>query len=250
MKKRDSMRAAIDNKTPPRQMHLECRSKKMHAESERLERINRENRILLQRIDYHNELRHPARIDCHLKQQGPKSLNILQREKRIKEIEAENQRIHNKLIAVKPHHSVHQLETEFIESRRALEHLCEYPVQNSMSRSSIGSSGRASRASRVGNTSGYAPSVRNSHFGTASIADTSKYMRGRVQEALADSGSITSDDRFNTEDLGQQPSPPKPPEQPVEEYDYQDDYDDDDFAAAVLDKEPRGNTFLTDAIGQ
>lgn len=119
-KKKASMKAAVDNKTPPRQPHLECRSKKLYEANERLEQINRENHILLRRIDYHNELRHPARIDCHLKQQGPKSLNILMREKRVREIEAENQRIHRQISSVKPTHSVQNLEADYIPLERIL----------------------------------------------------------------------------------------------------------------------------------
>lgn len=250
-KKKASMKAAVDNKTPPRQPHLECRSKKLYEANERLEQINRENHILLRRIDYHNELRHPARIDCHLKQQGPKSLNILMREKRVREIEAENQRIHRQISNVKPTHSIQKLEADYIRSRKDLEHLSEYPP------ASAGMYNyqyeRLSRNSAL-------PSIRShrSRYGTP------KENSHRTEEFLSRTRDndhtihTDDDDTFDTECFKEQVEAPQPPpvqspapeeQEPEYKEDYN-DYDDDNFAQDIFDnqREIRGNTFLTDSI--
>lgn len=123
-----SMSAAVDNKTPPRRIHLEQRAKKRQLESERFDQINRDNQTLLRRIDYHNQLRHPARLDNVLVQQGPKSLNIITREKEVQGIAAENMRLHNRLTHVKAVMSTARLEKDFQRSRQNFKHLCQNPV--------------------------------------------------------------------------------------------------------------------------
>lgn len=246
-KKKASMKAAVDNKTPPRQPHLECRSKKLYEANERLEQINRENHILLRRIDYHNELRHPARIDCHLKQQGPKSLNILMREKRVREIEAENQRIHRQISSVKPTHSVQKLEADYIRSRKDLEHLSEYPPASAGMYSY--QYDRSSRNSSL-------PSVRT-HRSRHTPRDDSYRTEDFLNHTQDNNytAQTDDDDTFDTECFKEQVEAPQPPLAMPEpqETEYKEDYDaydDDDFAQDIINKQPevRGNTFLTDDI--
>lgn len=60
-KKLKSMKAAIDNKPPPRYIHLEQNLKKQQMDEERYSQIERDNYLLLDKMSY--IMTHPQLLD-------------------------------------------------------------------------------------------------------------------------------------------------------------------------------------------
>ena len=84
----DSAGAVIDNKPPQTYMHLHLKLKKMQLEEERLATVERDNRILLEKMSYimHTKGRVDNRNDYE-----HKSLNKTKRQRELLRVTHENQ---------------------------------------------------------------------------------------------------------------------------------------------------------------
>ncbi|KAJ1471254.1 KIAA1430-like protein-domain-containing protein [Baffinella frigidus] len=128
-KRLKQMKPAIDNKPPPKYVHLVQNLKKQQMDEERYSQIERDNYLLLDKMSY--IMTHPQLLDE--KYMGPpvtfgKSLNKEYRKRELMRITEENLQILRRIQHKEPYYN--HLEWEE-ESRRAEEYLrncAEYPI--------------------------------------------------------------------------------------------------------------------------
>jgi len=105
-------------------MHLHLKLKKMQLEEERLSTIERDNRILLEKMSY--IMRGPARIDSQnfYKQ---KSLNHIKRDREQLRIMNENQNMVKRLTNKKPLYDHNDHQADFLKNVAHMERISHYP---------------------------------------------------------------------------------------------------------------------------
>lgn len=91
------MKKSIDNYAPTQYDHITNRQKQKFEEREKQKQIDKDNAILLKRIEYQYTADRYA--ETHLEQKGPKSLNRGRREEELRRITEENRRLHKAIIA-------------------------------------------------------------------------------------------------------------------------------------------------------
>ncbi|XP_070576684.1 annexin A7-like isoform X2 [Ptychodera flava] len=112
VQKMRGMKSGIDNKTPQNYLHLQLRLKKIQAEEERQATIEHENRILLAKLT--QVLRSHGQVDNWNLEYEPRSLNRPHMERKLQQIEQENQEILARLNKVKSFYKPEQWEDEYI----------------------------------------------------------------------------------------------------------------------------------------
>ena len=99
-KKLQDMKCSIDNKEPKRHLHLRKNLKKEQLMEERYAEIERDNRLLLEKMSY--IMRHSSLRQDNDSQQYAHSLNREQRKRELQRITRENQNILGRIQAAEP----------------------------------------------------------------------------------------------------------------------------------------------------
>jgi hypothetical protein len=155
-RKLKEMRPAIDNKPPPRYIHLEQNLKKQQMDEERYSQIERENYLLLDKMSY--IMTHPQLLDEKF-MGAPvtfgKSLNKEFRKRELMRITEENLQILRRIQHKEPYYSHLEWEEKSRRDEEYLRNCAEYPLvlpaRQTLVRDSLNSSRRLdSHRSRSG----------------------------------------------------------------------------------------------------
>ena len=126
-----SVRSRIDNSPPRPYAHLHVNLKKLQTEEERMSQIERDNRILLNKMSRIMRQRHTLdnSNSRYSARAGKPSLNRLKRKKELARITRENQRILARIQSVQPTYNHVAWEADRDRQKALLSNICEYPYQ-------------------------------------------------------------------------------------------------------------------------
>lgn len=119
-----SAKAVIDNKPPQTYMHLHLKLKKLQVEEERLATIERDNRILLEKMSF--VMRTQGRVD-NRNDYVHKSLNKTKRQRELLRVTHENQAILKRISSKEPHYNHLQWEDEWQINEGYMDNISKYP---------------------------------------------------------------------------------------------------------------------------
>jgi len=124
-----SVRSRIDNSPPRPYAHLHVNLKKLQTEEERMSQIERDNRILLNKMSRIMRQRHTLdnSNSRYSARAGKPSLNRLKRKKELARITRENQRILARIQSVQPTYNHVAWEADRDRQKALLSNICEYP---------------------------------------------------------------------------------------------------------------------------
>jgi len=114
----------VDTKAPPTYMHLHLKLKKLQLEEERLATIERDNRILLEKMSY--IMRTRGRVDNRNNYEY-KSLNREKRQRELLRVTRENQEILKRINMRKPEYSVQQWAKDWDENQKFMDNISAFP---------------------------------------------------------------------------------------------------------------------------
>jgi len=120
-----SAKAVIDNRPPRTLMHLHCKLKKLQMEEERLATVERDNRILMEKMSF--IMRTRGRVD-NTNDYVPKSLNKTKRQRELLRITHENQAILKRIMSKEPHYHHRQWLDEWRVNQQYMSNIAKYPV--------------------------------------------------------------------------------------------------------------------------
>ncbi len=121
----ESAKAVIDNHPTRTYMHLHCKLKKLQMEEERLAIVERNNRILMEKMSYIMRARGRVENSNHY---VPKSLNKTHRQRELLRITHENQAILKRIVSKEPHYHHQQWLDEWRVNQRYMANISKYPV--------------------------------------------------------------------------------------------------------------------------
>jgi E3 ubiquitin-protein ligase TRIP12 len=148
-----SIKADIDNKEPQRFTHLESRVKRNQQLEERYQQIERENRILLEKMSY--IMTHSAVDQDGGKLPRPRSLNASRRRREMQRIMEENQRILERIQAQRAFYNRRQWEDDAKKHEELVRRICDQPLSDAAksgrkpSRAPSAAAKKGARASNV-----------------------------------------------------------------------------------------------------
>ncbi|XP_046854134.1 uncharacterized protein DDB_G0286299-like [Xenia sp. Carnegie-2017] len=119
-------KAVVDNKPPKTYMHLHLKLKKLQIEEERLATIERDNRILLEKMS--QIMRTKGRVD-NWNDYSVKSLNRTKRQQELLRVTHENQAILKRVLAQKPVYNHGKWEEDYLEKESYMESISKYPKE-------------------------------------------------------------------------------------------------------------------------
>jgi len=114
----------VDTKAPPTYMHLHLKLKKLQLEEERLATIERDNRILLEKMSY--IMRTRGRVDNRNNYEY-KSLNREKRQRELLRVTRENQEILKRINMRKPEYSVQRWADDWDENQKFMDNISAFP---------------------------------------------------------------------------------------------------------------------------
>ncbi|XP_002731042.1 sperm axonemal maintenance protein CFAP97D1-like [Saccoglossus kowalevskii] len=114
----------IDNKPPHIYMHLQFKLKKLQMEEERLATIERDNRILLEKMSH--IMRTRGRVD-NRNAYEQKSLNQTKRQRELLIITHENQAILRRILMKEAHYNHVKWEDEWSVNKKYMANIAKYP---------------------------------------------------------------------------------------------------------------------------
>ncbi|XP_045200566.2 sperm axonemal maintenance protein CFAP97D1-like isoform X1 [Mercenaria mercenaria] len=114
----------VDTKAPATYMHLHLKLKKLQLEEERLATIERDNRILLEKMSY--IMRTRGRVDNRNNYEY-KSLNREKRQRELLRVTKENQAILKRIMMRKPEYSAHKWQREWEENQTFMDNISHFP---------------------------------------------------------------------------------------------------------------------------
>ncbi|XP_073419006.1 sperm axonemal maintenance protein CFAP97D1 isoform X2 [Dendrobates tinctorius] len=118
-----AVKPEVDNKPPRTFLHHHVQAKKIQKEQERLAEIEKNNRLLMEKIAL--IMRTGGTVDnwntCVLR-----SINSNKRNREIVRITAENQAIHKKILDSKPYYDHKKWECEWKATRKLMQHTSSY----------------------------------------------------------------------------------------------------------------------------
>jgi len=123
-RKVQSAKAVIDNKPPQTYMHLHLKLKKLQVEEERIATIERDNRILMEKMSY--IMRTRGRVDNRNDHEF-KSLNKTKRQRELLRVTHENQAILKRITSKEPHYNHLQWEDEWHINETYMDNISTYP---------------------------------------------------------------------------------------------------------------------------
>ncbi|XP_033123519.1 uncharacterized protein CFAP97D1-like [Anneissia japonica] len=116
--------AVIDNKPPQTYMHLHLKLKKLQMEEERIAIIERDNRILLEKMCH--IMRTRGRVDNY-NDYEQKSLNKTKRQRELLRVTHENQAILKRIFSKEAHYSHLKWEHEWELNKKYMANIAKYP---------------------------------------------------------------------------------------------------------------------------
>lgn len=116
--------AIIDNHPPQTYMHLHLKLKKMQLEEERLATVERDNRILLEKMSF--IMRSKGRVDNH-NTYDHKSLNKAKRQRELLRVTHENQAILKRITSKEPQYNHETWEEEWCRNQEYMDNIAKYP---------------------------------------------------------------------------------------------------------------------------
>merc|ERR1712154_204455 len=114
----------VDTKAPPTYKPLHLKLKKLQLEEERLATIERDNRILLEKMSY--IMRTRGRVDNRNNYEY-KSLNREKRQRELLRVTRENQEILKRINMRKPEYSVQQWAADWEENQKFMDNISAFP---------------------------------------------------------------------------------------------------------------------------
>ncbi|XP_033760474.1 uncharacterized protein CFAP97D1-like [Pecten maximus] len=114
----------VDTKAPPTYMHLHLKLKKLQLEEERLATIERDNRILLEKMSY--VMRTQGRVDNRNNYEY-KSLNREKRQRELLRVTKENQNILSRITSREPEYSVQRWNTQWEDNQKFMDNIAHFP---------------------------------------------------------------------------------------------------------------------------
>lgn len=123
-KKVQSANAVLDNHPPKTYLHLHLKLKKMQIEEERLATVERDNRILLEKMSY--IMRTKGRVD-NTNDYGHKSLNKTKRQRELLRVTHENQAILKRITSKEPHLNHLNWEEDWRTNQQYMDNIAKYP---------------------------------------------------------------------------------------------------------------------------
>lgn len=114
----------VDTKAPATYMHLHLKLKKLQLEEERLATIERDNRILLEKMSY--IMRTRGRVDNRNNYEY-KSLNREKRQRELLRVTKENQAILLRIMVRKPEYSAHKWQREWEDNQQFIDNISHFP---------------------------------------------------------------------------------------------------------------------------
>lgn len=125
-KKVHQAEAVIDNHAPKTYLHLHLKLKKMQIEEERLATVERDNRILLEKMSY--IMRTKGRVDNRNDYQH-KSLNKTKRQRELLRVTHENQAILKRITSKEPHMNHLNWEEDWKANQQYMDNIAKYPKE-------------------------------------------------------------------------------------------------------------------------
>jgi len=116
----------VDTKAPPTYMHLHLKLKKLQLEEERLATIERDNRILLEKMSY--IMRTRGRVDNRNNYEY-KSLNREKRQRELLRVTKENQAILYRINMRRPEYSHQKWQNDWEENQKFMDNISHYPQE-------------------------------------------------------------------------------------------------------------------------
>jgi hypothetical protein len=116
-----NVKSLIDQKTPPKYSHLKTKSKHLIKQDERFSQIERENRILLEKMSQPS-----LQFSKSLPKIG-KSLNQEARKKKLVRITIENQALMKRISEKKSAYDLNKWKISRKINEKLLENICEFP---------------------------------------------------------------------------------------------------------------------------
>ncbi|XP_057302011.1 sperm axonemal maintenance protein CFAP97D1-like isoform X1 [Hydractinia symbiolongicarpus] len=123
-KKVQSANAVLDNHPPKTYLHLHLKLKKMQIEEERLATVERDNRILLEKMSY--IMRTKGRVD-NRNDYEHKSLNKTKRQRELLRVTHENQAILKRITSKEPHLNHLNWEEDWATNQQYMDNIAKYP---------------------------------------------------------------------------------------------------------------------------
>ncbi|KAK3095026.1 hypothetical protein FSP39_009326 [Pinctada imbricata] len=114
----------VDTRAPPTYMHLHLKLKKLQLEEERLATIERDNRILLEKMSY--IMRTRGRVDNRNNYEY-KSLNKEKRARELLRVTKENQAILQRITLRQPEYSAKKWQQIWDEEQKFIDNISHYP---------------------------------------------------------------------------------------------------------------------------
>merc|ERR1712071_4537 len=116
----------IDNKAPRTYMHMHLKLKKLQVEEERLAVVERDNRILLEKMSY--IMRTKGKVD-NWNQYHQKSLSKSSRQRELLRVTHENQAILKRISSKEPHYNHDIWEEEWDQNLLYMQNISNYPIR-------------------------------------------------------------------------------------------------------------------------
>ena len=125
-KKVHQAEAVIDNHAPKTYLHLHLKLKKMQIEEERLATVERDNRILLEKMSF--IMRTKGRVD-NINDYQHKSLNKTKRQRELLRVTHENQAILKRITSKEPHLNHLNWEEDWKANQQYMDNIANYPKE-------------------------------------------------------------------------------------------------------------------------
>jgi E3 ubiquitin-protein ligase TRIP12 len=119
-----SAKSMVDTKPPQTYVHMHLKLKKLQLEEEKMSTIERDNRILLEKMSH--IMRTRGRVD-NRNDYEYKSLNREKRQRELLRVTRENQQILNRITMREPEYSHRAWETDWRESEKLMDNIGRYP---------------------------------------------------------------------------------------------------------------------------
>ncbi|CAG5116833.1 unnamed protein product [Candidula unifasciata] len=134
----------VDTRPPATFLHLHLRLKKLQLEEERLSTIERDNRLLLEKMSY--IMRTRGRVDNRNNYMN-KSLNLEKRKRELLRVTKENQLILYRINMRKPEYNHQKWQLEWEKNQKFMDNISAYPVDWWIKEKKTPRSGKSGRKS-------------------------------------------------------------------------------------------------------
>ncbi|XP_053311115.1 uncharacterized protein CFAP97D2 [Spea bombifrons] len=123
-RKVQSAKPMVDTNSPQTYVHLNMKLKKLKLEEERLSVIERDNRLLLEKMSH--IMRTKGRVD-NTNDYEAKSLNKEKREQELLRVSRENQAILERINKCEPQYQVERWHEDWVKAERYMDSIARYP---------------------------------------------------------------------------------------------------------------------------